>query len=116
MNRRKQLKSLFSQLCMELEINNMNEKSTHEVESLKMDFNSIYGGYRIDIVHTNTSESFFQFSSRFTLAEMISYVQGLLYGIELEKKGRNTCTHATRYVENGRVWCGSHCGWSEEIN
>lgn len=28
---------------------------------------------------------------------------------------RHICHHGVRYVENGRVWCESHCGWSESI-
>jgi len=28
---------------------------------------------------------------------------------------KEKCEHTSRYVENGRVWCQSHCGWSETI-
>jgi len=28
----------------------------------------------------------------------------------------NKCEHIKRYVENGRVWCSNHCGWSERID
>ena len=77
-----QLKSLFSQLCLHLEINNFNENHTYSVESLKLDFNSLYGGYRIDRVHTNTSVSFFFYSNRFSKKEMVAFIQGLLVGLD----------------------------------
>jgi hypothetical protein len=82
-----QLKSLFSQLCMELELNNFNENPDYNKKSLKLDFNSVYGGYRIDTIKGDgsTGEDFFFFSSRFSRKEMISYIQGLIGGI---KEGR----------------------------
>jgi hypothetical protein len=53
---------------------------------LKMDFNSAYGGYRIDWVEVGTGESFFSFSSRFNNKEMASYLQGLIEGYALAKE------------------------------
>lgn len=81
----KQLKSLFSQLCMELKINNFNENPIYTKRSLKLDFNSVYGGYRIDYVNKDTSESFYIFSSRFIRKEMIALIQGLLHGLTTKK-------------------------------
>lgn len=81
----KQLKSLFNCLCMELKINNFNDNPIYTCKSLKLDHNSIYGGYRLDYVNPDTSESFFIFSSRFTPKEMTALIQGLLYGLNLKK-------------------------------
>jgi hypothetical protein len=55
-------------------------------DDLKMDFNSIYGGYRIDIVNKDTSENFFYLNNRISKKEMISHLQGILYGIAITKK------------------------------
>ncbi len=87
MNRQKQLKSLFSQLCMELDLNNFNKNPDYTKKSLKLDFNSVYGGYRIDTIKGDgtTGEGFFIFSSRFSLGEMISCVQGILFGLTYKK-------------------------------
>lgn len=83
----KQLKSLFSQLCYQLNMPNYNElKSTKGVKCLKLDFNAIYGGYRIDIVNADTSESFFHHSSRIKSSEMVSYIQGLILGVNIGKQ------------------------------
>lgn len=82
MRKTNQLTSLFSQLCIRVKLNNFNENHTYSVESLKLDFNSAYGGYRIDRVHTSTAESFFFYSSRFTRKEMIAFIQGLLIGLD----------------------------------
>ena len=87
MNRQKQMRSLFSQLCMELDVNNMNEKHDYNREGLKMDYNSTYGGYRIDTIKGDggTGEGHYIFSSRFSLGEMIALLQGLLHGLNTRK-------------------------------
>lgn len=64
------------------------DKKEYSNEYLKLDHNSIYGGYRLDIVNKNSSESFFSFSSRFSNKEMASYLQGLIQGYSLGKKGK----------------------------
>lgn len=72
---------------MELDLPNYNDlKSTKGIKCLKLDFNGIYGGYRIDMINEDTSESFFHFSSRFSTKEMTSYIQGLLHGIKIGRK------------------------------
>jgi hypothetical protein len=76
-----QLNSLFNQLCLTLNIPNYNDIKDYSKKSLKLDYNAIYGGYRIDVVLTNTAEDFFSYSNRFSKKEMIAYIQGLLEGI-----------------------------------
>lgn len=76
----KQLEKLFSQLCIALNMQNHNEKGNDGVnDSLLLDYDSIYGGYIIDIVHPNTSQTAFIFSNRKKYNEMVSLIQGLLY-------------------------------------
>jgi hypothetical protein len=65
---------------MELDINNYNENPTFKVRSLRLDYNPTYGGYRLDYVNTDTSESFFIFSSRMSNKEMSALIQGLISG------------------------------------
>ena len=91
MQRKKQLFSLFSQLCDTLGYNNLSDNSKYRAPSryakgLKLDFNSVYGGYSIRIVNENTSEDFFCYSSRTELKETISFIQGVFKGLELNKK------------------------------
>ena len=45
---------------------------------LKLDYNQYYGGWRMDWVNPNTSESFYRGSRRRTTREMYNYLQGLL--------------------------------------
>lgn len=87
MNEKKRLMSLYSQLCMELGLNNFNENPNYNLKSLKMDYNSVYGGYRIDTLEGDghTGEGFFLYSSRYILKEMIPLVQGILHGLSLQK-------------------------------
>ena len=90
MQNKKQLLSLFSQLCYTLGYNNLSEKSTYKApfkfkKGLKLDFNSIYGGYNIRIVNENTSEDFFCYSNRVSQKEIISFIQGVFKGLELKK-------------------------------
>jgi hypothetical protein len=47
-------------------------------DRVKLDYAPHYGGYRIDIIHTNTSESFFDKSGRLSAKEMICYLDGLI--------------------------------------
>lgn len=87
MNEKQRMFSLFNQLCMELGLNNFNENPSYNVKSLKMDFNSIYGGYRINTLGGNggTGESFFHYSDRMPLQMMIKSIQGIFKGLELQK-------------------------------
>ena len=97
MNRKKQLSSLFSQLCMTLEVNNMNDNHDYNKKGLIMNFNSVYGGYRIDTISGDggTGEGHFCFSSRFSLGEMISFVQGALHGLDYDIDYNDNYTKAT---------------------
>lgn len=54
---------------------------------LKLDYNPYYGGFRMDWVHPNTSESFFSGMSRRSTREMYSYLWGLI-DRGRKKKGR----------------------------
>jgi|TARA_R100001530_G_scaffold21901_1_gene17978 hypothetical protein len=87
MNRRKQLKRLFDQLCGELELNNFNENFDYNKKSLKLDFNSVYGGYIINTITGNgsTGEGFYIFSSRMELKEIIALIQGIIHGLNSKK-------------------------------
>lgn len=82
----KEIMNLFNQLALKL---NMPTSAEHirgkgyANEFLKMDFNSIYGGYRLDVVEKSTGERFFDGSSRMSKSEMISYLRGLLKGLEV---------------------------------
>ena len=71
----KRIKYLFEQVKEELKRND-----------LIMDFNSIYGGYRIEIVYPNTGHGFFERSNRISKKEMVCYLEGLLRGIWLTNK------------------------------
>ena len=56
---------------------------------LKLDYNPHYGGYRMDWVNKNTSESFFNGSmTRRTGKEMASYLQGLITANRMKKGGK----------------------------
>ena len=94
MNEKKRLMSIFGCLCYDLNLNNFNENANYNLKSLKMDFNSIYGGYRIDTIKGDgsTGEDFFIFSSRFKLKEMISMIQGILHGIKCARIQTGTAT------------------------
>ena len=49
-------------------------------EELKLDYNSIYGGYRLDIVMPSNgfAERFLDSSSRISSREMVAYIKGYL--------------------------------------
>jgi hypothetical protein len=49
---------------------------------LTMNHNAIYGGYRIDIIHASTGESFYDLSSRISKKEMVAYLRGIIKGFE----------------------------------
>ena len=74
----KQLKSLFSQLQMKLGMEESKAK-----DYLLLDHNAIYGGYILMIVHplSHYSQSYFIFSSRVSCKEMVSLIQGILFGL-----------------------------------
>ena len=61
------------------------EKREYSHQFLKVDHNSVYGGYRLDWVHIGTGESFFDSWSRMSSKEMFSYLNGLIKGIQLSK-------------------------------
>jgi hypothetical protein len=74
MNMKNELKMLFERL--------------QEIESKKhlvMDFNSVYGGYRIHIVLESTGEDFYSLSSRLSHREMVAHLRGILKGVEIVK-------------------------------
>ncbi len=73
----KQLKSLFSQLAMMLDMEESKDK-----DYLKLDHKSMYGGYVLMVVHPgeNYGESFFIFSNRMSCKEMIKLIQGYITG------------------------------------
>ena len=89
MTQQKRLQSLFEQFCDTLgyktsaEWNAKTKKYSNKF--LRLDFNNAYGGYRLDWVNENSSESHFYFSSRFSNKEMAAYLQGLMQGYELKK-------------------------------
>lgn len=68
------LKQVFNQL--EEAVN----PTLKNCEYIKLDFNSIYGGYRLDIVEPNNghAERFFHLSSRVSNKEMIAFIEGYL--------------------------------------
>ena len=55
---------------------------------LKLDYNPHYGGYRMDWVNKNTSESFFNGMTSRSGKEMDSYLQGLITANRMKKGGR----------------------------
>ena len=81
-----QLNSLFNQFCNINELPNYGElKTTKGIKSLKLDFNSVYGGYRIDIVNEDTSEGFYNSSARVQKKIMVAYLQGFIDGYKIIK-------------------------------
>ena len=82
-----EIKRLFEIFAKEVNMQTESEfikGKGYKNDFLKIDFNSIYGGYRIDKVHKDTSESFFSESKRMGKKEMIAYLKGLLKGLELQ--------------------------------
>ena len=78
-----ELKLLFNRLCEAINLPNGFEiKDGKGKKYLKLDHNSIYGGYRINIVHESTGESFYDISERLSSREMTIYIRGLLKGLE----------------------------------
>jgi hypothetical protein len=57
------------------------ETHNYKNEFLHMNFNSFYGGYRIEIVDKSTGERDFGTSQRKTKKEMIEFLQGFITGI-----------------------------------
>jgi hypothetical protein len=54
------------------------QKDFYSNEFIKLDYNPIYGGYRLDVVQTGTGERFFDNASRMSAKEMVCYLRGLL--------------------------------------
>lgn len=75
------INELFDKFC---KINNMPNyntlSNTKGIKCLKLDFNSIYGGYRINLVNEDTSESFWNSSARVQKKIMVAYLQGFIEG------------------------------------
>lgn len=80
MTKNKQIKSLFNQLCLDRGLNNHSETPDYNKAGLVMDYNSVYGGYRIETIKGDggSGQGFFAFSSRFSAKEMTAFLQGLL--------------------------------------
>ena len=57
----------------------------YQNEWLKMDYASVYGGYRITIVMKSTGEQEFDSLDRKTAKEMLHYLRGLLKGLTFKK-------------------------------
>ena len=80
--KRIRLFDLFQQLAESVNLptkGNFDMKSRWYKEKwLHLDFNSIYGGYRLDLVHESTGESFFDGADRRSLKEMLAYLEGFL--------------------------------------
>ena len=86
----RQLRSLFSQLQLELDMTESEEK-----DYLLLDHNNIYGGYILMVVHPkqNYSQSFFLFSSRMSCKEMTALIQGLISGLYWNKETKKFNNH-----------------------
>ena len=84
----KEIKNLFELLASELGIPTDSEYvkgKGYKNEFLKLDFNSIYGGYRLDIVQKNTGGRFFTISERLGKKEMAEYLRGFIDGLRYNK-------------------------------
>jgi hypothetical protein len=53
-------------------------KHRYSNKFLKLDYNPYYGGWRMDWVNPNTSESFYSNYTRRSTREMYNYLQGLV--------------------------------------
>lgn len=63
-------------------------KREYSKRFLKLDYNSHYGGWRMDWVNKNTSESFFQSTSaRRSTKEMYNYLWGLIHARRMKRGG-----------------------------
>jgi hypothetical protein len=84
MKNKELVKYLFADACKLLKMPTTSERGTntyYKNEYLKLDYNSIYGGYVIRKVLKGTGEQDFDGSTRKTLKEMISYLRGLIRGL-----------------------------------
>lgn len=61
------------------------ETREYDHKYLHLDFASCYGGYRLEIVNTNTGQSEFDSLTRKTKREMIHYLRGLIKGLTYNK-------------------------------
>jgi len=64
----------------------MPRKRCYSRRYLKLDYNPVYGGYRLDWVNKNTSESFFSTATRKSAREMYSYLWGLIDRARMKKR------------------------------
>jgi len=55
-------------------------KRRYSKKWLKLDYNQYYGGWRMDWVNPNTSESFFSGMTRRNTRQMYNYLWGLIEG------------------------------------
>ena len=60
---------------------------------LKLDYNPHYGGYRLDWVNKDTTESFFSGMSRRNTRQMYEYLQGLIQRGRINKGGKMKTYH-----------------------
>jgi len=82
----KEVKSLFEafgeaynlQTSAKTRRENPGQKEFYSNDFIIMDYNSVYGGYVLMIVHATTSQSAFDSHSRKSKGEMCAYLRGLL--------------------------------------
>lgn len=81
-----QVKQLFETFCKVYNLKtsattrreNPEQATYYSNEFIKIDYNSYYGGYRMDVVQKGTGERFFDSAERRTKSEMIAYLRGLI--------------------------------------
>lgn len=76
------VRSAFREFCKKKRIPTSaiwyKKKRRYSKKWLKLDYNSYYGGWRMDWVFPNTSEDFYRGMTRRNTREMYAYLQGLL--------------------------------------
>ena len=87
----KEVKELFNQVAEKLGYEThgrpaIREGEVYAIDWLSLNLNSVYGGYRMEIVLTRSGHQDFDGMGRKTNKEMIAYLRGLLKGLELQKK------------------------------
>jgi hypothetical protein len=79
---KKDVQTAFQRFCEAYNLKNSatwnQETKTYSNDFIKLDYNPIYGGFRLDVVQQNTGERFFDGMNRRNTKEMLSYLQGLL--------------------------------------
>ena len=82
----KEVKELFEAFCEAYNLKtsaitrreNPDQNDFYSNDFITIDYNSVYGGYVLMIVHSNTSQSAFDGHSRKSKSEFCSYLRGLL--------------------------------------